>query len=545
MSQVHVSIWHRTRSELVLRCDRTVTPARRAAPWGMLTTLLLAVYVGLALVTPPGMVPDAARGFMVWQSMERGSPFNVVREPDPRDISRDAESFMTWWTPGQYAVPGAFTALRLSLGHAILATVVLCTLAGLVGGYVLFTSLGFTAAIAAASVSIIAAWRYVSISFRTYTGGEILLFGFAPWAIWLALRCRELRPRDMLALIALTLAGIFLKSAFVICVLAILLSLAVIRVLERRPAAAYFAKLAACFVLSYAIYYVAFGRLGPTPAGLFAESQKGVFGLLFAMSTPLFAATSLSDVINRVFLYRGSVSVIASEQLWPLFLAGAAAAVVCYVLVLRRSLRTPYRGLLSGFLVIYVAVFAVLFVFGAAVGTDDRYFRPPAFILVPGLLHAVSAVRSRVPRAMAFAAIGILSFYGPVSYVTHWPAHRRDPVGRLGFSHDDISAEAFSRLTTFDHDAPAGSVFYVASPALALDLQRARAIAPNATFETKAVLSGRTYRGRVQTLVIAVPASLGTDRTDAILASFRNYRRDDWTRELSGDYVFYSQTSTR
>jgi len=59
------------------------------------------------------------------------------------------------------------------------------------------------------------------------------------------------------------------------------------------------------------------------------------------------------------------------------------------------------------------------------------------------------------------------------------------------------------------------------------------------------VLSGRTYRGRVHTLVIAVPASLGTDRTDAILASFRNYRRDDWTRELSGDYVFYSQTSTR
>ena len=90
---------------------------------------------------------------------------------------------MTWWTPGQYAVPASFNALHLNLGHAILATLILCTLGGLSGGYALFRAVGFGPEITAASVSIIAAWRYVSVSFRTYTGGEILLFAVAAWVL--------------------------------------------------------------------------------------------------------------------------------------------------------------------------------------------------------------------------------------------------------------------------------------------------------------------------------------------------------------------------
>lgn len=524
---------------------RIVTPARRAATWRILTLFLVAVYAGLALEAPPDVVPDAARGFMVWQSMQRGTPFNVVREPDPRDISQDTESFMTWWTPGQYAVPAWFTVLRLDLGQAILATVILCTLAGLAGGYVLFTSLGFRPDVAAASVSIIAAWRYVSLSFRTYTGGEVLLFGFAPWAIYVALKCRDLRPRGVLALILITLAGIFLKSAFVVCAVAMLLALGVIRVLEHRATSAYFAKLAACLIAPCAVYYVAFGRLGSTPAGLYAESQKGVFGLLFAVSTPLFAATSVSDLVNRVLLSPAAPRIGVPGQLWPLFLAGAPAAVLCYVQVLRRSPGTLYRGVLSGFLLTYVSVFGVLYLFGAAVGTDDRYFRPPALLVVPGLLHAVSALRFKAARAAAFGIIGALALYGPVSYGTHWPAHRRNPVGRLGFSHDEISRDALSRLTALDRGTTPGSVFYVPSPGLALELQRARTIAPNALFENDSTLRGRAYHGRVGTLVVAVPASLGANRTEAILTSFRDYRRDQWIRESSGDYVFFSQAAAR
>jgi hypothetical protein len=520
-----------------------VTTTRPALPWTLLTALLFAVYVGLALAAPPGMVPDAARGFMVWQSMQRGSAFNVVREPDSRDLSHDGDSFMTWWTPGQYAVPASFNALQLNLGHAILATLIVCVLGGLAGGYVLFRALGFGPDIAAASVSIIAAWRYVSVSFRSYTGGEILLFGIAPWAIWLALKCRRLGSGDVLTLVVVILAGIFLKSAFVVCALAMLISLGVIRLLERRVTPVYIAKLAVCFMLPCAIYYMAFGRFGATPAGLFAESKKGVFGLLFAVSTPLFAATSLSDVVNRVFLYPAAPRLTAPEHLWPLFLAGAAAAVVCYLQMFRRSPGTLYRGLLGGFLLTYIAAFGVLFLLGAAVNTDDRYFRPPAFLVVPGLLHAMVALRPRAFRAAALGTVGALAVYGPLAYLTHWPAHHREPVGRLGFTHEEISAEALSRLDALDQDMPPGSVFYVVTPALALELQRARAITANAIFESTATLSAREYRGHVDNLVVAVPASLGPDRTNAILTSFRDFSRDRWARESSGDYVFYSQTA--
>ena len=509
----------------------------------MLTASLLAVYLGLAVAAPPGLVPDAARGFMVWRSMQRGTPFNVIREPDPRDISRDTQWFMTWWTPGQYAVPAAFTAVHLNLGQAMLATVVLSVISGVLGGYVLFTTLGFGPATAAASVAIIVAWRYVGLAFRTYTGGEILLFGFLPWAVWLALKCRELRGRDVVALVALALAGTFLKSAFVVCALAIVISLALIRVLERRTTPVYLLKLAVGFLLPCAIYYVAFGRYGSTPAGLFAESKKGLYGLLFAVSTPLFAATSLSDVINRVFLFPGAPRVAAPEQLWPLFLVGAAVAIACYVEVLRRAPAAAYRGLILGFVATYVAVFGAMYLFGAAVGTDDRYFRPAAFLLVPGLVHAVVALRSAAARAVAFAAVGVLSLYGPASYVTHWPAHRHDPVGRLGFAHDDISVEALARLTALDCGPPSPPVFYLPSAALALEIQCGRAMSANPMFEDAATLAARAYRGRAGALVVALPTSLGGERTAAILSSFRDYSSAAWARQTSGDYVFYMQTA--
>lgn len=520
-----------------------VTTARPTSPWMLLTALLLAADVSLAVAAPPGMVPDAARGLMVWQSMQRGSAFNVLREPNSRDLSHDGDSFMTWWTPGQYAVPASFTVLHLNLGYAILATVILGTLGGLAGGYALFMSLGFAPEITAASVSIIAAWRYLTLAFRNYTGGEILLFGIAPWAILVALKCRRLGARDIIALIVVTLAGIFLKSAFVICALAMLVSLGVIRVLERRATPVYAAKLAACFMLPCAIYYIVFGRFGSTPAGLFAESLKGVFGLLFAVSTPLFAATSLSDVLNRIFLYPAAPRLGAPDQLWPLFLVGAAVALICYLQMVRRAPSTLYRGLLGGFLVTYIAAFGVLYLFGAAVNTDDRYFRPPAFLVVPGLLQAILALRSKTVRAAAFCTVGGLALYGPLAYVTHWPTHHREPVGRLGFTHEEISAEALSHLKALDQDAPPGSVFYVPTPALALELQRARAITANAIFEDAATLSARAYRGHVETLIVAVPASLGPDRTHAILTSFVDIPGDRWTRESAGDYLFYSQTA--
>jgi hypothetical protein len=526
--------------------------ARSSPPLFVIAASLVAVYCGSALVARPGMVPDAARGFMVWQSMERGAPFNVVREPRATDISRDTESFMTWWTPGQYMVPGALTKAHLDLGRAIFVTTALCVLSGLGGGYVLFSALGFDRRTAAASLCVIAAWRYVSVGFRTYTGGEILLFGFVPWAVWLALRWRRLAAGQAGGLIVLVLAGIFLKSAFVICALAICVSLAAIHRLERPvgPGLAaqwtvvYAGRLAACFLIAGAVYYFAFGRFGSTPAGLFAESQKGISGLLFAVTAPLFAATSISDVLNRLFLYPAAPRVASIDRLWPLFAMGAVAAAACYRLILDRAPGPLYRGVLSGFLVVYVAAFAVLFLFGAAVGTDDRYFRPVAFLLVPGLLHAIALMPAKSLRRVAAGSIVVLSTYGPLSYITHWPAHYREAVGALGFSHDDISAPALSRLRALDDGAPPGSVFYVPSAALALELARVRRISSNAAFEDVATLSSTTYLGRVPHLLIALPSSLGGSRTDAILSSFRDYRRDRWTTESVAEYVFYSQSAS-
>ena len=53
----------------------------------------------------PRLYPDAAGGFLVRKSMERGGDWNHITEPRADDIAKDHSHFYAMWSPGQYAVP--------------------------------------------------------------------------------------------------------------------------------------------------------------------------------------------------------------------------------------------------------------------------------------------------------------------------------------------------------------------------------------------------------------------------------------------------------
>ena len=73
-------------------------------------------------------------------------PGNHWASPDPQDITKDISTFMSIWSPGQHVVPGVLEALGLSLGHAVIATVAVFSVIGLLGWWVLYRAFGFSAA---------------------------------------------------------------------------------------------------------------------------------------------------------------------------------------------------------------------------------------------------------------------------------------------------------------------------------------------------------------------------------------------------------------
>src|SRR5262245_26864162 len=61
-----------------------------------------------SLYIPPKIHADSGVGFLALRSMAEGGAFNSITAPDPVNIATDSVYFVSWWSPGQYLVPGSF-----------------------------------------------------------------------------------------------------------------------------------------------------------------------------------------------------------------------------------------------------------------------------------------------------------------------------------------------------------------------------------------------------------------------------------------------------
>ena len=66
--------------------------------------------------------------------MLEGGAFNYyIAAPDPANIANDVVRFLSWYSPGQYLVPGFFIWLGTNYGLALSLTTLIATVIGVVG----------------------------------------------------------------------------------------------------------------------------------------------------------------------------------------------------------------------------------------------------------------------------------------------------------------------------------------------------------------------------------------------------------------------------
>jgi hypothetical protein len=188
------------------------------------------------------------------------------------------------------------------------------------------------------------------------------------------------------------------------------------------------------------------------------------------------------------------------HDLWPAFVLLAVTGTVTLGWILRREFRTRprYAAILSGVVMAAFGFYGLVALWRETGGLDERFFKPVGFLILPGLLAAISGLRQRLLAWTLGFTFACSCLYGVASYANRAVhLHRTANPGRRGITQHELSPEALQALHRLDETLPPGSLIVLPSPEMALEVRRTRALATDATMRDAKSISQWRYRGRV------------------------------------------------
>ena len=531
-------------------------------------TVLAFILCGLltlsGLLVPPSLSQDPSQGTMEWRTLVAGGPINSIITPDPADISRDRAMLVTWWSPGQYLMPGIFTLLGIRLGTAFTITVGVSLLICLLGWIQVAKHFALSPRTATLAVLFIATFRYSTLPFGLYNGGEILLQGITPWLILAGCAVPSMRPAwaAVLACLAVWIA-FFTKLTGVMVASAVLLAAGVEALVRLRRITAGMVGGAVGASLALGSLYVVWFSRGATPANGTGWSFR--FGdVFFALAAPWGAGISWGDILAA--LLRRSVlhGEVATFDARPIT-GGDPSAIVWFflppVLVFATVILKGWHlrandANLSRLLMITACFYTVcalamsaIYLKGGDVNFEDRHLRAAGTLI----FVCVLAVVGRLPQKSVHRfTVGILSvfmaLYGGISLAYRaWSTKQReiDRYSRTRQPIVDRQAIEFAKVA-FAREGR-DSVFVLPSAEIAcVFLPGARILSNLIEFESEATVSARTYRGRVRgRLYVIMPTRIAQSvKGTLLLKEFIDYPLDAWEKHSFGSSTVFVQGGT-
>jgi hypothetical protein len=525
------------------------------------STVLALVLCGLftiaGLLYPPSLSHDAGWGMQEWRTLAAGGPFNNTVSPDPADISRDQASFVTWWSPGQYLIPGVLTLLGLRLGTALTVTAGACLLCSLIGWVRVAKYFALSPVTAMLLVAFIATFRYSTVPFGIYNGGEILLQGLTPWLILAGCQIPFLSAVRAAALACLAVwIAFFAKLTGVMVASAALLVGAVAVLVRLRRITAGMAAGAVGATFAFGVLHVAWFSRGTTPAS--GTGWSFDFGkLFFALATPWGAGISWGDLLAAL-LRRSSLDQPIDEGHLPsVFLWCLLPPVVLFLAVILKGWRENSNDsnlnqlivITVGFYLVCALAMAAIFLHGGDVSLEERHLRASGTLIFLCVMAIISRMpRNSVVRLTVLALCGLMSLYGCFGFAHTARSTKRtevDPYSRTHQAAVDESAIEFAR-TAFAREGRA-ALFVLPSPDAACAFPpSARILTNHIEFEPDATIAARTYRGKVRgpLYVIMSKRVAESAKGTLLLKEFVDYPFDGWASHSFGSSTVFVQGQT-
>jgi hypothetical protein len=498
-----------------------------------------------SLYIPPMIFIDSSAGFLALRSMLEGGAFNSVTAPDPANIANDVAIFLTWWSPGQYLVPGSFISLGTSYGFAVSLTALIATLTGVLGWIQVARSFAVGPFVLFIFVLGLNTFAYVTLSFRLYHGGELLLFAAAPWSLYAMRWSANKSPILCLTISLLSAALLFFAKltgliVFATNVVAIsLLALAN----QRRMVSSTIAMLVASAIaaLSFMIFWVA---RGPVPVGgsTFSFSWLPIwFSITGVALSGMSGLEFIQWLLRRYWVSSGYlIGVEPSYFLGPLGL-------LLLVWIWFRLRYTRYRETAALTLII-ISLFAIvlasaMYVSSANISFEERHFRYAGILSFLLLLIAIDQGRARFAKGLACLLVTVLGLYGLKSSVTGAYAQMRtgfyDPMS--GISQDMVSPAVLAYLRSeMIRQNLQRPIAVIPTPTAAISLPQFRIICP---FGAWAGYTERTrWVGRADKIFVVLPEKmLLNGKVEAILRAFTDYDFKKWSQMKLGGMIIFTQ----
>lgn len=388
-----------------------------------LLLLILLVVLFFTFFTPyPLINSDSVSGFNALKGQQWTGRFNSYFVYDPT-AHRFNIHFLTWWSPGQYVMPGILMRFfGLSLGHAVTLLNCLCLLLGTAGFALVYKRYRFPPMVIFLSILMILFSGTVLYRYYSYQGGESLNFLLFPWIIV----AQDILFRRYLNFILpglVVLLAFFFKLQLLIIVPPLLLLLYLARgnvwsdlpFLGRTgkiPPAALGRLALGCLpvvtsiALAFGLIYRGFMALGSTPASASVHGSFHMLNVLVPFASPMTsfyageAGFNMLHSLTRQSLYLFMCSLIL------LFL---------FFFILRDFrkadvLRKKYVFIAFCLFAFSVLVFSFLYSEGN-IDYNTRHFKLTSFLFYPlffdALLRRVSAkIVGAVAAVLVVIAIG-------------------------------------------------------------------------------------------------------------------------------------------
>lgn len=521
-------------------------------------TVLACILCGLLTIVsalvPPSMYSDSGWGMLEWRTLANGGPVSTIVAPDPADISRDRADFMTWWSPGQHLIPGALTVLGLRLGSALSITAGLSLLCCLLGWIRVLKHFAFSPQAAMLAVAFIATFRYSTLPFGIYNGGEILLQGLTPWLILAGCRVPVVSVVRAAALACFAiLLGFFAKLTGVLVACAALTAGSVVALMRLRRITTGMVAGAIGATLAVGLLYATWFSRGATPAsGTGWSFQFSNFA--FALAAPWGAGVSWMDMWEWVLLNPGR-PILRNQSSIAWFLLPPVvffATVILWGLRKSADKRSDLIGVIKitiWFYAICALAMAVLYMRGGAIGLEERHLRSAGtLVFVCALGVANRLPRKGAGRFAVMAFCGFMSLYGGVSFVSRAWSTKPEQIDRYSRTRQiivDVGAIEYARAAFAREGRDA--LFVLPSPEVASVFPPgARILSTQLDFESEASIAARRYAGRVpgHVYVLIQTRLVQTAKGTLLLKGFINYPLDAWERHEFGNTTVLVQAAS-
>ena len=506
-------------------------------------TLIYAIVGG---IIRPAMFSDSAWGFLGWHS-GTGLPLNFSAGVDSGNIARNTMGFMGWWTPGQHVLPGLLEAMGLDLGLAIIVVVTVFSGLGLLGWSTLYRAFGFPVETSAAATAIIACTHHFALPFTNYNGGEVLMFGTAPWFLVLVWRLRELRWTAVLPLLAGAVVMVFAKlSGFLLSVIAVGAAAGSSgrwfgNETMRRALVA-----GSTILLMGALFYFLWLSRSRTPVSA-VSLQSGVdlpellrFAA-FAIGAVWSAALSLGQIADFLVRHPGRPLLDSLLTVHCGFLPLTVATFTFVWWQLRRE-HADYLRFVALLAVVMAGMLALTVATGAKVSTDERHLRVVSLVLLGGIVHSFLGWPGLWLRSAFAAVLVVAGIFGVSSFAWHSATSLKRPLSDHGFRHWIADAPLLDFIHKIDVAGPdaASTLIMFTAPEIAVEARNVRVMSDVADFQTIEELDRDSKRGKVPRLYVVVQKKLvDNGKGAAVLRSFVDYPAASWQEMPVGEFVVY------